>query len=183
MKKITALFLAAVFAATLCSCIKKEPESTRTCHGMEQSFSSSSRYVTTTSAPVDAIVGSNAHVIKNDAWSASTKPVSYSKIIFSKEEIRDEMKSVCVQTEKAKAAWAGFDEDFFEENALLYLTFNSADAPLSCNVSSVKKGQSVCVTIECEKSDAPSDMASYTVLVKLPKSSINGRETAEVFVK
>ena len=183
MKKTVLLFLFVILTVSLFSCVKKEPDSTKTCHVTVPSFSSVSCTEAEAPAPKDVIDSGHVQIIKNETWSASANCVSYSKIIFSEAEIRGEMKSVCVQTEKTQAIWAGFDEAFFEENALLYLTFNSAEIPAALSVSSVKKGQSVCVAVECEKSDTARDMASYTVLVTLAKSSVTGAEKAEILIR
>ena len=121
-----------------------------------------------------------AYVICNKQWSASVKPVSYGKVIFSEAEIKVEMKEVCESTGEL---WESFDEFFFEDNVLVYLTVNTSGKPYSVFANEIVKGEKADITLSCVATNSgASDMRSYTVLVILPKDEATGNEQINVNV-
>ncbi|MBQ9746118.1 MAG: hypothetical protein IJW21_04790 [Clostridia bacterium] len=124
------------------------------------------------------------YVIRNSEWSLSSNAVSYGKLILSPSGISENMMSVCPQTKGTYVIFDEFDEDFFEENVLLYLTVNSSDTPVFVDKKDVEKGKSLSVCIGVaytnEGANSPHGMCSYTVLVSYPREALTGGEQINV---
>jgi len=205
MKKTAILFLVVILSVSFFSCAEKKPDSTKSCMGMEDIYAELGCGGTTpgttaaiTQAVAAGLGGDNrfywhgkyantldeyAYVIKNEKWSASAEPVSYSKILLSAEDVRAEMKEVCGNTAETEAIYANFSEAFFEENALLYLTLNTTEKPSSLTIVGMEKGKNLNIIVNCvAQENITVDMASYTVLVIFPQTEVAGNEQIKVQV-
>lgn len=219
MKKILAIILVIMLAASLVSCNKRksgaenekstldpilalkpgmaystvvcttsprtseEPVATKKTEKMSIGCGADERYVSWKDGYGIAENGT-VYVIRNSEWSLSSNAVSYGKLILSPSGISENMMSVCPQTKPIYAIFDEFDEDFFEENVLLYLTVNSSDVPARIDKAAAEKGKSlsVCIGVGYVNRGVypPHGMCSYTVLVSYPKEALTGDEQINV---